>query len=87
MSLYFCRACVVIVSMWSRIHSTTTNRSPNVNHTTRRFPRTLREAFPQDREWAYSIEKHKASMSVLEALVAWASITGMSVLLAWAVVA
>jgi hypothetical protein len=64
-----------------------TNRSPNVNHTTRRFPRTLREAFPQDREWAYSIEKHKASMSVLEALVAWASITGMSVLIAWAVVA
>jgi len=87
MSLYFCRACVVIVSMWSRIHGTTTNRSPNVNHTTRRFPRTLREAFPQDREWAYSIEKHKASMSVLEALVAWASITGMSVLIAWAVVA
>ena len=73
--------------MWSRIHSTATNRSPNVNHTTRRFPRTLREAFPQDREWAYSIEKHKASMSVLEALVAWASITGMSVLIAWAVVA
>ena len=87
MSLYFCRACVVNVSTWSRIHSTTTNRSPNVNDTTRRFPRTLREAFPQDREWAYSIEKHKASMSVLEALVAWASITGMSVLLAWAVVA
>ena len=87
MSLYFCRACVVVVSTWSRIHSTTTNRSPNVNHTTRRFPRTLREAFPHDREWAYSIEKHKASMSVLEALVAWASITGMSVLIAWAVVA
>jgi hypothetical protein len=73
--------------MWSRIHSITTNRSPNVNHTTRRFPRTMREAFPQDREWAYSIEKHKAPMSVLEALVAWASIAGMSVLLAWAVVA
>jgi hypothetical protein len=47
----------------------------------------MREAFPHDREWAYSIEKHKASMSVLEALVAWASIIGMSVLLAWAVVA
>lgn len=58
-----------------------------MNHTTRRFPRTMREAFPHDREWAYSIEKHKASMSVLEALVAWASIIGMSVLLAWAVVA
>lgn len=58
-----------------------------MNDTTRRFPRTLREAFPRDRQWAYSIERHRAPMSVLEALVAWASITGMSVLLAWAVVA
>jgi len=73
--------------MWSRIHSTTTNRSPNVNDTTRRFPRTLREAFPHDREWSYSIEKHRSPMSVLEAIVGWASVIGMSVLLAYAVVA
>jgi len=58
-----------------------------VNDTTRRFPRTLREAFPQDREWAYSIEKHRAPMSALEAIVGWASVIGMSVLLAYAVAA
>jgi len=56
-----------------------------VNHTTRRFHRTLYEAFPQDH--AYSIERHKPPMSALEAVVAWASIIGMSVLLAYAVVA
>lgn len=58
-----------------------------MNDTTRRFPRTLREAFPRDRQWAYAVEKHRAPMSVLEALVAWASITGMCLLIAWAVVA
>lgn len=58
-----------------------------MNHTTRRFPRTLREAFPRDRQWAYAVEKHRAPMSVFEALVAWASITGMCLLIAWAVVA
>jgi hypothetical protein len=58
-----------------------------VNNTTRRFPRTLREAFPQDREWAYSIEKHKAPMGFCEAVLAWASIVGLSVLIAYAVVA
>ncbi len=55
--------------------------------TVRKFPRTMQEAFPQDREWAYSIEKHRAPMSALEAVLAWASIIGMSVLLAYAVVA
>lgn len=29
-----------------------------MNDTTRRFPRSLQEAFPQDREWAYAIERH-----------------------------
>lgn len=58
-----------------------------MNDTTRRFPRTLREAFPRDRQWAYAVEKHRAPMSVLEALLAWASITGMCLLIAWAVVA
>lgn len=56
-----------------------------MNDTTRRFPRTLREAFPQDRQWAYSIERHRAPMRPLEAIVAWASIVGMSLLLAYAV--
>ena len=29
-----------------------------MNATTRRFPRTLQEAFPTDRQWAYAIERH-----------------------------
>ena len=58
-----------------------------MNTTTRRFPRTLQEAFPQDRQWAYAVEKHKAPMCALEAVIAWGSITGMCVLFAWAVVA
>lgn len=29
-----------------------------MNHTTRRYPRTLHEAFPRDRQWAYAIERH-----------------------------
>lgn len=58
-----------------------------MNNTTRRFPRTLREAFPRDRQWAYAVEKHRAPMGVFEALLAWASIVGMCVLLAYAVVA
>lgn len=53
--------------------------------TTRKFPRTLAEAFPQER--AYAIERTRASMSVFEALLAWASITGMCVLIAWAIAA
>ena len=29
-----------------------------MNTTTRKFPRTLQEAFPQDRQWAYAVERH-----------------------------
>lgn len=29
-----------------------------MNDTTRRFPRSLQEAFPQDRQWAYAIERY-----------------------------
>lgn len=58
-----------------------------MNHTTRRFPRTLREAFPHDREWAYAIERTRPPMGVFETVLAWASIVGMSLLLAYAVVA
>tara|TARA_R110000868_G_scaffold39383_1_gene137276 strand:- start:8783 stop:9016 length:234 start_codon:yes stop_codon:yes gene_type:complete len=77
----------VVVSTWSRIHSTESEPEPNVNHTTRRYPRTLLEAFPHDRKWAYSVERTKAPMGALEAVIAWASITGMCLLFAWAVVA
>lgn len=29
-----------------------------MNDTTRRFPRSLQEAFPTDRQWAYAIERY-----------------------------
>lgn len=29
-----------------------------MNDTTRKFPRTLQQAFPHDREWAYPIERY-----------------------------
>jgi hypothetical protein len=29
-----------------------------MNDTTRRFPRTLQQAFPKDRQWAYAVERH-----------------------------
>ena len=58
-----------------------------MNDTTRRYSRTLQQAFPRDRQWAYAIEKHRAPMSVAEALLAWAVITAMCLLIAWAVVA
>jgi hypothetical protein len=53
--------------------------------TTRKFPRTMQEAFPHDSRHAYAIERIKAPMSVFEALLAWASISGMCVLIAWAI--
>jgi hypothetical protein len=56
-------------------------------NTTRKFPRTLREAFPRDAQHAYAIERHRAPMPLWEAALAWASITGMCVLIAWAIAA
>ena len=55
--------------------------------TTRKFPRTMQEAFPNDSRHAYAIERTKAPMSVFEALLAWASISGMCFLIAWAIAA
>lgn len=55
--------------------------------TTRKFPRTMQEAFPSDSRHAYAIERTKAPMSVVEAVIGWASITGMCVLIAWAIAA
>jgi hypothetical protein len=45
------------------------------------------EAFPRGVEYACSVERHRAPMGFIEALVAWVSISGMSVLIAWSVVA
>jgi hypothetical protein len=58
-----------------------------MNNTTRRHPRTLREAFPRDAQHACSIERHRAPMRPLEACLAWGSIIGMCILLAYSVVA
>jgi hypothetical protein len=44
-----------------------------MNTTTRKFPRTLNEAFPVDRQWAYAVERTSRRMdavgSVLLAMV------------------
>ena len=44
-----------------------------MNTTTRKFPRTLNEAFPADRQWAYAVERTSRRMdavgSVLLAMV------------------
>ena len=44
-----------------------------MNTTTRKFPRTLQEAFPADRQWAYAVERTSQRMdavgSVLLAMV------------------
>lgn len=58
-----------------------------MNTTTRKFPRTLQQAFPKDREWAYAIELHRAPMRPLEACLAWGSIISMCILLAYSIVA
>ena len=58
-----------------------------MNNTTRKFPRTLQQAFPRDREWAYAIERHRAPMGFVEACLAWGSIIGMCILLAYSMVA
>jgi hypothetical protein len=36
-----------------------------MNTTTRKFPRTLQEAFPQDRQWAYSLERTSRRMDAV----------------------
>lgn len=53
--------------------------------TTRKYARTMQEAFPNDSQHAYAIERTRAPMGFIESVIAWASITGMCVLIAWAV--
>ena len=36
-----------------------------MNNTTRRYPRSLQEAFPADRQWAYAIERHSRRMDAV----------------------
>lgn len=53
--------------------------------TTRKFPRTMQEAFPNDSRHAFAIERTRARMGFMEAVIAWASIVGLSVMIAYAI--
>ena len=50
--------------------------------TSRRFPRTLREAFPNDSRHAYAIER--VARKRLESACGWAVIVALAVALAFA---
>ena len=51
--------------------------------TVRKFPRTLQQAFPQDREWAYSIERHsRRTQQMANVLLACACGIGLALALA-----
>lgn len=53
-----------------------------MNDTTRRFPRTLQEAFPTDRQWAYAIERYsRRTEQVGSALLACAIGLGLALAL------
>lgn len=57
-----------------------------MNTTTRRYPRTLDEAFPgHDARYACAIER-SSTMRVWERLLAWASVIGLVLLVAWTAV-
>lgn len=56
-----------------------------MNHTTRRFPRTLAEAFPDER--AFAIERHARPMRNAERIAGWLLASAMGGLLAVALVA
>lgn len=52
--------------------------------TTRRFPRTLREAFPQDKQWAYPVEashRHERFEQIGSVLLAVAIGLGFALML------
>jgi len=52
-----------------------------MNDTTRRFPRTLQEAFPADRQWAYSLERTSRRMDAVGSVLL-ASLIGLGLALA-----
>lgn len=53
-----------------------------MNTTTRKFPRTLQEAFPADRQWPYAVERHSRRMeSVGSVLLAVAISLGLALAL------
>jgi len=52
-----------------------------MNDTTRKFPRTLNEAFPQDRQWAYAVERTSRRMDAVGSVLL-ASLIGLGLALA-----
>ena len=66
--------------------SMTIDRLPDRNPTVRKYPRTMSEAFPNARETAQWIEKHKAPMTVRDVVwyaVIYLIICGLVALLAF----
>ena len=58
-----------------------------MNDTTRRYPRSLDEAFPgHDTRYACAIERPGFAMRRWERLLAWASVIGLVLLVAWTAV-
>ena len=52
-----------------------------MNDTTRRYPRTLQEAFPADRQWAYAVERTSRRMDAVGSVLL-ASLFGLGLALA-----
>ena len=52
-----------------------------MNTTTRKFPRTLQEAFPGDRQWAYAVERTSRRMDAVGSVLL-ASLIGLGLALA-----
>jgi len=52
-----------------------------MNDTTRRYPRTLQEAFPADRQWAYAVKRTSRRMDAVGGVLL-ASLIGLCLALA-----
>lgn len=63
---------------------TTQTTMSQTNTTTRRFARTMSEAFPRDMHHAYAIEQYRAPMYWAERVIGWAAIIGCVSLIVWA---
>lgn len=53
--------------------------------TTRRWPRTLAEAFPRDAQHAYAIEGYRTPLFWAERIFGWTCIFGCTALIVYAV--
>lgn len=58
-----------------------------MNDTTRRYPRTMQEAFPRDAQWAYAVERTDTRVEALAGVVLAAAIGigfGLALVAWWA---